>query len=453
MEAEKKLIDYVIDTRFSELPKNTLGIVKNMLLTILGTTVAGATSEACDSLVKFFKEEGGKKEATILVHGGKIPAHNTVFINSVMARALDFCDAMTPGLHIGSSAVPTALVAAELIGGCNGKDFLTAVALGSEVAARLNLSRSAYDGFDPTGVCGVFAATVVASRLLGLNSGETWDALGLAFNRSGGSFQSNIDGSLAVRAIQGWVSQTGMMCARLAQVGVTGPKNFLEGIYGYFHLYGKDVFNQEAVVGNLGGRFELEKLTFKKYPSCGATLASTYAILMLAEEKHFGPKDINRIEITVRPYTYKLAGHPFEVGDNPRVNAQFSIQYCTANALLRKNPKLRHFEESFVRDPNIMELVKKIHVVADPALEKRGDTPVDMKVVTSRGDVYSKSIDSAPGFPGNPLTQQEQEDHFWDCIDFAKKPLPKENAEKIISLVRNLEDVEDVGILIPLLVI
>jgi 2-methylcitrate dehydratase PrpD len=371
-----------------------------------------------------------------------------------MARALDFCDATAPGLHIGSSVVPTALAAAELRRGCSGREFLNAIALGTEVAIRLNLSRSTYDGFDPTGVCGVFASTVVASKLLGLSFTEAWNALGLAFNRCGGSFQSNIDGSLAVRVIQGWVSETGIACAQLAQLGVTGPKNFLEGIYGYFHLYAKNGFDVKAMANGLGEKYELiNKVAFKKYPSCGATLVPTYAILSLIEEKHLTPENINRIDISVRPSAYKLAGHPFEMGDNPRVNAQFSIQYCIANALLRKGSKLRHFEESHVRDPQIMELVKKIHVTADSALEKRGDTSIEMRVVTLDGDVYLKNIDSAPGFPSNPLTIREHEDHFWDCINFAKKPLTRENAAKIISLARGLEELEDVRVLIPLLLI
>ena len=453
METEKKLLNYITDTTFSDLPRAPLNIAKDMILTVLGTTAAGATAEGCDHLVEFLRKEGGKEEATILIHGGRIPAHNAVFLNSIMARALDFCDATAPGLHIGSSVVPVALASAEVRRGCSGRDFLNALVLGTEVAVRLNLSRSAYDGFDPTGVCGVFASTVVASKLLGLNFTETWNALGLAFNRCGGSFQSNIDGSLAVRVIQGWVSQAGITCAQLARLGVTGPKNFLEGIYGYFHLFAKDVFDPDIVAGDLGERFELKKVAFKKYPSCGATLVSTYAILSLIEEKDLAPEGIIRIDIAVRPSAYKLAGHPFEIGDNPRVNAQFSIQYCIANALLRKTSKLCHFEESYVTDPNIMELVKKVHVTADPALEKRGDTSVDIKVVTTGGDVHFKSVDNAPGFPGNPLSEQEQEEHFWDCVDFAKKPLPRENAVKIISLVRNLEELEDVRVLIPLLLV
>lgn len=451
METEKKLAEYVFGTDFGDIPREPLGVVKNMILTVLGTTIAGAKAEGCEELVDLYKGLGGTEEATILIHGGKIPAENAAFVNGVMARALDFCDAMAPGLHIGSSAVPAALAAAELAGVCSGERFLTALALGAEVAARLNLTEAAYDGYDPTGVCAVFAASVAAAKILQLDLKETWNALALAFNRSGGSFQSNIDGSLAVRVIQGWVAQSGVSCARLARAGITGPKRFLEGVYGYFHLYAKDMLNPEEAVKGLGERFELQNLMFKKFPSCGATLGSTEVILSLIKEKRLDPEMIDHIDVTVPPYIHKLVGHDFQIGDSPRVNAQFSIQYCVANALIRKSSKLRHFEESSVRDPNIMALAKKVRVIPDPALDARGHTALDMRVFTSSGDEYLKKIDIAPGFPGNPLTQKEHEERFWDCMDFAPVPLGREKAEKVISVVARLEEVEDIRFLISLL--
>jgi 2-methylcitrate dehydratase PrpD len=165
MELEKKLVQYVVETGFDDLPKEAIDIIKNVVLTVLGTTIAGATAEGCEALVNQAKEWGGKEEATILIHGGKVPAYNAALVNSAMARALDFCDAMAPGVHVGSSSIPTALATAELAGGCSGKEFLTALVLGTEVAARLNLSEAAYDGFDPTGVCSIFATTAIAGKL------------------------------------------------------------------------------------------------------------------------------------------------------------------------------------------------------------------------------------------------------------------------------------------------
>jgi 2-methylcitrate dehydratase PrpD len=330
---------------------------------------------------------------------------------------------------------------------------LTALVLGTETAARLNLTEATYDGFDPTGVCSVFAAAVAAGRILRLNESEMWNALALAFNRSGGSFQCNIDGSLAVRVIQGWVSQTGVHCAQLAKRGITGPKNFLDGVYGYFHLFGRDAVSSDARVRDLGQHFELQNVIFKKYPSCGLTLGCTDVTLALVEEKGLAPDAIDRVEVRVPPYAHKLVGHPFAIGDNPKVNAQFSIQYCVANALIRKRSRLRHFEEASVRDPEIMPLVEKISVIPDPALDARGHTALDLTVITRSGEEYAQKMDIAPGFPGNPLTREDHENHFWDCMDFADIPFPKERAEELLKTIGQVEDLEDVGVLIPILVI
>ena len=333
--------------------------------------------------------------------------------------------------------------------GCTGRDFLTALTVGTELSARLNLSESAYDGFDPTGVCTVFAATAVASRILRLDSAQTWNAMALAFNKSGGSFQANIDGSLAVRVIQGWVAQSGITCAQLARAGITGPDNFLEGVYGYFHLFGRDAIDSNTVIDELGDRFQLQDMVFKKYPSCGLTQGCTEAILSLVDEEGLRPGDVDHIDVSVPPYAHKLVGHQFRLGENPRVNAQFSIQYCVASALLRGGAKLQHFEETAVRDQDVMAFSKKISVTADPGLNERGHTALDMRVVTGQGTQYHKQIEIAPGFPGNPLTQEEHHKHYWDCLEFAPQGLSREKAEKILSLVNRIEELEDIRDMIP----
>lgn len=453
MKTEGRLVEYVCRTEFRELPDGALKVIKNQLLAVLGTTIAGASAEGCETLVNLCKEMGGKEEASILVHGGKIPAQQAAFTNGVMARALDFCDALAPGAHIGSAVVPAALAAAELAGGCSGADFLAAIALGTEVGVRLNLSESAYDGFDPTGVCVVFAATAAAARILGLTERETWNSLALAFNRCGGSFQSNVDGSLAVRVIQGWVAEAGVACARFAAHGITGPENFLEGVYGYLHLFGRDRLPAEAVISGLGATYRLQEVIFKKYPSCGLTQGCTDVILRIMEEQDLDPDEVERIDVTVPPYTYKLVGHPFQIGSNPKVNAQFSIQYCVANALLRKGSKLAHFEESSIRDPGLLELVRKVEVICDPEMQSRGHTPLDMRILTRSGKEFFKSLDIAPGFPGNPLTEKEHIRRFWDCAGFAAKPLSKENIEGVLETVDHLETLSDIRKLIPLLVL
>jgi 2-methylcitrate dehydratase PrpD len=160
---------------------------------------------------------------------------------------------------------------------------------------------------------------------------------------------------------------------------------------------------------------------------------------------------VDRIHIKVTPYSYKLVGGPFKIGKNPRVDAQFNIHYCVANALLRKCSRFEHFEESQVRDPKIMDIVGRIHIEADPKLDERDETAVEMEVQTRDGHVFKKRIDIAAGFHQRPLTSEEILERFRNCIEYAKKPLPRENVEKLVSSIRDLEKVKDVRSLIPLL--
>jgi 2-methylcitrate dehydratase PrpD len=446
MELEKRLAGFVTQTGYADLPGVTIDFTKNLILGIVGTAVAGATQLDTDIALNLVQEWGGKEEATIFVYGGKVPAYNAAFVNSIMARALDYEDGMPPGVHIGASVIPTAFAAAELAGGCSGKEFIAAVTLGSEITAKL-ATCSFFDGFDPTGIVSVIGAAAAAGRIMGLSLMQMRDTLALAFNRSGGSFQSNIDGSLAVASIQGFASQNAIICAQLAQRGITGPENFMEGIYGYLHLYGKDRFTPEDVTRDLGKTFLFHNALCKKYPSCGCTLSATHAALELVKEKHgFSPGDVKSVEIKVTPYSHKLVGHAFKVGKNPRVDAQFNVRYCVANAILRGGSKLEHFEESSIRDQKVLELAEKVSVIPDPAMMEQGTEctlSAHVKIVDKSG-IYEKFVEAAPGMPAKPLTNEEHREHFKDCMNYAKKPLPVENAAQIVSLIDRLEEVEDV---------
>ncbi|OPY74306.1 MAG: 2-methylcitrate dehydratase [Syntrophorhabdus sp. PtaU1.Bin058] len=267
--------------------------------------------------------------------------------------------------------------------------------------------------------------------------------------------QSNIDGSLAVRVIQGSASQSGIIAAQLAKRGITGPENFLEGTYGYFHFYAKDKTALHRVTSELGKRFEMDRTLFKRYPSCGGTLAPTDAVLDLIRETDIVPEEIKSIDILVSPHVYKLVGGPFKVGKNPKVDAQFNIRYCVANALLRKGSRLRHFDASCVKDPRITDLVNLIHVSPEASYENPEKAAFSIgcqvDITMKNGSVYSSSSGVPRGGAGSPLTAEEHAERFQDCINYSEGLLPQEQVEEIVSLVGRLEQVDDATRLIPLL--
>jgi 2-methylcitrate dehydratase PrpD len=450
---ERAFVDFVMNGAFQSIPRDAVGVVKNMILNDLGAVVGGAASEGCETVVNMVNDWGGKEEATVLVHGGKVPAHNAVLVNSAMARALDIDDHMPPGMHLGASAIPTALAAAELAGGCRGEEFLSALALGFEMAVRIN-DASTYDGFDPSGVCGIFASIAAAGRVLHLDPAQMLSALALGFNRPIQTFQSIVDGTTAVRVGQGLISQGALISVQLAQRGITGPPNFLEGVFGYFHLYAGDEYDRSAITAGLGEEFHLDRVSFKNYPSCGGTIASTDAVLRLMERHQLRPEHVARIDVRVTPYIFDMTGGQFKIGKNPRVDAQFSIQYCVANALLRGGSAIHHFDEDHVRDPRIMDLVANIHVVPDSTLEgerKGSSLRADMELTTKTGDVYQTSIPIPSGFPGNHMSKGRIVERFEESAHYGGKPIPDNNLEEIVALVNRLEQSEDVCGLVPLM--
>jgi 2-methylcitrate dehydratase PrpD len=264
--------------------------------------------------------------------------------------------------------------------------------------------------------------------------------------------QSNVEGALSVVLIQGFTALSAIVCCQLAQRGMTGPKSFLTGTFGYFHLFNKEKYNVKSLIGELGNRFELINTVFKRYPSCGLTQSSTAGILRLIKEKSLTAEDVERVDISVEPFVYKMVGQPYEVGENPKLNAQYSIPFCVANALFRKGSRLKHFDESSIREPEIMLLTKKIHVTGAPELENRGLRAMDMKVRTKNGEVHFESMDYGLLSPESKLSEEEHMSCFQDCINYGGKPLPSKNIDRLVSSVNEIEMVEDIRSLIPLLI-
>lgn len=452
MTAERELVSFIRDLQLGDIPAEVRTTAKQVMLAVCGAAVAGSTQDGISGLRGILAQQGGRPEARSFIYGDPLPASSAAMLNATMCRALDYCDAMAPGLHLGSSLVPVALAAAELRAGCSGAEFLTSLVVGLETGARLNLSEEMYDGFDPTGIAGVIGATATAARILDLTEDQTLHALGLAFNRCAGSFQSNIDGSLAVRLIQGWTAEAAIQCVQLARHGLTGPHNFLSGVYGYAHLFARDQRDPESFTSGIGREFQMSGMVFKKYPSCGATQGATELVLKALAEDRITAASTERIVVRLPPYTYRLVGHPFKTGNTPRVDAQFSIQYCVANALVRQSSRLEHFEPQMITDPALAEVIARIRVEPDEQLTALSHTATQLVVRTRAGEAWEGSLDIAPGFPGNQLTAEQHKDRFKDCLRYATLTIDDSQAESLQHSIQYLEAEQDVRELLPRLI-
>ena len=451
MDSVKKLVDHVTGTQFSDLPEAVVDNAKRFILDSLGVAIAGSSAPGCKEVVDLVKELGGKPEATILIYGGKVPSPSAAMANSMMMHALDFDDTLDESaLHAHVSVLPAALATAESVGKVSGKDLITAVTLGVDLVCRLGLATRRPLSWIRSATCGFFGAAAAAGKVMGLDGDQMSNALGVAYSQVAGNAQCLIDGGLVKRMQPAFAARAGILSAFLAQGGITGARHFLEGQYGFFNLYEGGNYGREKLLEDLGNRFEGMKLSIKPYPSCRMTHAAIDAALAIREEHGIEPSDIEEIIVHASKMVYDMVGSPFAIRENPQVDAQFSIPYTVAAALIRGDVFLKDFEESPIRDPRALACAEKVRVEVDPELAER-DMMTAHLVLKTKDKVYSKRVNRVKGNPLNPMSLDDCIEKFRKCILSSQRPMPGEKVDEILDCLVNLEGLKEIRKLMGLL--
>lgn len=453
----EEFVSHVLETSFDTLPKEVVDHAKYEIIDVIGCVIGGANAPGCLMVLDLVREWGGKKEATILVHGGRVPAQNAAMIGSIMARSYDY-EVNSPYLgdkripsHTSATTVPTAITMAERTA-ASGKDLITALVLGDDIASRILVaSPDSFDlGWDNTGTVTMFGTTTIASKLLGLSKRQTLNAFGIVVNHlaGAGTLQTICDGAHSFKLAQGIAARAGIFSAELASKGFTGARDALLSRYGYFPLHSRE-YDTEILTQELGKKFYVDRL-FKPYPCCMGNHGAIDCALKLAREHDIKVEDIEQITVSVSPKVLDLfLGQPFEVREVPQVDAAFNIRYNVASALLRKEVKLEYFTEEFVREPEIMNIVSKTELRPTRLPELSLET--DMNIRMKDGREFYAHMDVPKGDAiHSPLTREEIRDKFRGNVAFSKT-VAEEKAEKALSMLEKLEEVDDVTKVVKLL--
>jgi 2-methylcitrate dehydratase PrpD len=448
-----KLAEHIAAVRYEACPPAALLTSKLSILDTLGAAIAGHSAAGCAPIVKVVRDWGGNPEASVWFDDARVIAPHAALANAMMARALDYDDALTKGVHLSSALLPAILAEAEARGGLSGRELLTTFTVATDVVARLNAATLDYHGFDPTLTCGIFGVTAATARLRGLTPAGTIDALGIALNEASGTFQSNIDGALVVRLNQGLAACEGMKAAIFAAAGITGVKNVFEGLYGYGHLYSNGKFDVARLTERLGERFDGTETFFKRWPSCGATLAGIDAAVELVETDGVREDGVASGEVRVGQYHYNLCGtRPFSPGENPSVDAQFSYQYAIANALLRGRPRLDHFfEPRMITEPAVGDLARRLRVIPDDHFdEAHGVLATQVTLTLRSGRTIERFVQFPRGHFRNAMSPEELIEKFGQNLAFARqRGYDAGHTDWIVGTVMALEDMMDVRAMLP----
>jgi 2-methylcitrate dehydratase len=134
---------------------------------------------------------------------------------------------------------------------------------------------------------------------------------------------------------------------------------------------------------------------------------------------------------------------------NNKYTADHSLYYTTAVAIVDRAVGPEQFSEQKLWDPRVRELLDKISVEADPSLEEFS-SPGIAEITTKKGEKYSCAIRHPKGHPMNPVTDADLEEKF---RSMAAKFMDESQMNHVIDCIYNLENLEDIGGLVELLVI
>jgi len=449
---EYKLIDHIANVRYEDLPPEAVKYCKLLIMDALGVTFPGSQAPGCPEvtgLANVWKSESG---ASVLIHGHKTIPPFAALVNSTMMHALDFDDTLdASALHTFVSVLPAAMAAAETVGSIDGKRFMTALILGVDIICRLSMGISRPLSWIRTATCGSFGAATTVGKILGLDQEQMTNALGVGYSQTSGNAQGLLEGRLVKRMQPGFAAQAGLTSAFLAERGITGSHAFLEGTYGFYNLYEQGEFDHQPVVENLGSHYTITDLSIKPYPSCRMTHASIDAALDLRGIIGSTVEGIDQIEVAASKMVSEMVGKPFALGNNPQVDAQFSIPYTVACALVRGDVFIGDFETEAIHDTQVKSLADRVTVSVNPDLLAKDILFSELAIKMKDGRTYGKTVNVPLGNPAKAMDAEQCREKFRKCVSYSGLDFGNAKIEELLSMINSLEDIQDISRMIALM--
>jgi 2-methylcitrate dehydratase PrpD len=451
-EYTRKLVAFLHALPPGGLPAEVLDRARYFLLDYLSVAVRGSEEESARSVQRMIQRMGAPGCATVIGTPIRTLPGLAALANGTASHGIEQDDTHSGGsIHLGTTMFSAALALVESMPELEQADFLAAVVAGYEVAARIAMAVQPKEhyalGFHPTQTCGVFGAAITASRLLGLNAEQTQAAVGIAGSMAAGSMEFLAEGAWTKRIHPGLAAQNGIHAALLAAEGFSGPQRILEGRDGFLHGYSRNPLPERLTEG-LGESFEILRTAVKPHACCRYMQGPIDAILALVREHAIEAEAIGRIEVAILETGWGIVCEPAEKKYHPEsiVDAQFSMPFGAAVAVLSRSAGLDRFTPDQIRSPRVRQMMGKVALVKDARLETAfpREWPARVAITLAGGQTYEKFVRYPKGDPENPLSWEEMAGKF---RALAGRVLGAERCERIIEAIAGARPSELVGFL------
>jgi aconitate decarboxylase len=450
MDAISTFAGHVVATRFHDVSSDAVRAAKVFILDTLGVGLAGSAGPMARELAAASAAWGQGAEARVWGSATSRPTAAAAMCNAYQVHNSEFdCVHEEAVVHAMTVVLPVALAGTERTKNVSGVDLITAVTLGVDVAAGLGVAATTGLRFFRPATAGAFGATAALGKLTGFDQPAMINAFSIAYAQLSGTMQAHTEGSPLLAMQMGFAARNAVVACDLAARGFDGPKNVLEGPFGYFKLFEPDGA-PARVVQELGRRWFIAELAHKPFPSGRATHGIVEACLALRRMHGLAPEAIARVTAHVPPLVRHLVGRPPH--QEMQANyARLCAPYVAACALRRDAVRLADFTPAAYRDGPTQDLAGRVAIEVRDGGNPNALTPVEVEIALGNGTRHATRIETVYGNPQKPLSRADHLAKFTSNCTAAAHPLPSESMERLIDRTDRLEQVADVTELVDLI--
>ena len=410
-------------------------------LRLLGDTLAGgaagANSPEAVALLGTVSSWGNAQDARLLNGSGHVAAPSAAFFNGFAIHCLEW-DAVHEGAVVHAMSVVTAalLASSDRLGGTNTEEFLTALAIGVDIASGLGIAATGPMKFFRPATAGVIGATLAVGRLEKLPIPQMANAMGLAYSFGGGTMQAHVEASIALPLQIANAARSAVTAVDLAKAGMNGPRDILDGPFGYNNLF--EELDLDRYLGGLGKTWRINEVSIKPFPSGRASHGALGALADLREENGLSLEQVHSIELFAPQLIHRLVGRPYQEEMTPAY-ARLCLALLAPMMLRDGAIDPRLFDKRGLAAPELTALAQKVQVKLDNNQDANAMAPQRLIVHLTNGPSIERPIRANLGSPDAPMNAKQSAQKYELCRSLADAQTDSRVFDDPLNYVSNPE--------------
>jgi 2-methylcitrate dehydratase PrpD len=436
--------DYIHSSQEDGIPEDVRELARRHILDTLASIVACRDLEAATLSRKFVLEHSqGSTAAPILGTKERCALLDAILASGMTAHAAeinDFCPSAF--VQPGAAILPATLCLGDMRG-VSGEALLRAVIAGYEISCRLPKALGIRNLFTAIlanhSVGPVFGSAAAVASLIRLPRERMNHMFSYCVEQASGSWQwmRDVDHIEKAFVFAGMPARRGAECALFAEAGFTGIGDPFTGDPGWLNSTifkgEKSDFNPGYLTEDLGKRFELPLVGYKRYPVGGPTQSAIDLMLSFIQE--VDPKQVRKVRIEMPGRT-----GTFAAAEMPALNLPYLCSIILADGKL--DFTAAQDRKRFLNDSAIQAFMKNVEVIHDPAQEASPRVESARVILTlADGSKKEKFLHHVKGFPEHPFDRKDVEEK---ALELVTPVLGTDRARELCDTVWKIEEIKNV---------